>query len=374
MTILEEMWEGTDLPVEEIARRIVHSNNESDLTDNICRLITKQPMTYTTHNLGSGAITRFLKTSGVGHRGVLNSLAGNDAVSRYAIELYEADYQHTRKTLNAIHLYPSDARVPHLDILIASYLANNKQDPADLNSGTWRSLVARVLGSGELLDWCESIIKNGAYALKHYAGQTNTIFGFYATDFIWRLGVDDAQHYVDLGGGFGTPDIDAMTGREFTSYDIVPPTLAETIKLPFKSVTGFKWLPKHAQKNAYKRLTFVPHRHFDVFRDEYKHGESHCIVSTGFLSSTVGSLSPFARRDAGSVTMAETCRFATLGIAKLVMSGAAVQLISVGRPQWRHYRYRTLHMKFSDGRVDLIEGNKQVGNWTEFKETLYERV
>ena len=372
MTILEEMWEGTDLSEAELVERISNSRSPDELTDNLCLLVTKQPLTQRVPMLGGGAATRFIRSKSLNHRGVLESLPGNEAISHYALELYEANHGLTRDTLNEIHLFPRQHRVPHLDLLIASYLKNTGETPTILNGSLYKSAVALILGSGELLSWCREIVADGKVPLKHYGGQTYTIFGFYSNDFDWRTGIIDAEHYIDLGGGFGTPDIDGMTGKEFTSYDLESPTLAEKINLPFKSITQFHWLPDHVQKNAYKRLRYVPHVPFDVYKDDFPEGNSHCIVSTGFLSSTVGSLSEYAKNGASSNVLAETCWQAVNRVARLVFSGSDVQLIAIGRPQWRTYKYRTLHIRFKNQRAHLIEAMKKSHHWSE-RETLYER-
>lgn len=370
MNIFEEMWHGSDLSVDTLAANVANSFSPVQLAKSMALLITKQPLVYFRPHLGGSAVTRFVRQHPEIKGGVLNAIATtNWKITSYAIELYESNYLNVRNTLNDLHMMPREHRVPHLDILIATYMRNTGQDCTKLNSPLYKSVLAEILGGNDFTEWFWNIVDEGKVPLKQYAGQTNTIFGMYNGMFDWRSGVNDVEHYIDLGGGFSTPEISVMTGKPFVSYDLIAPTLAEELRLPFKIAGREEFMSDTLTEGAYQKLRDQRHVPFDVYEGDFPDGKSHVIVSTGFMSSTVNSLSSHVDPDApGCETMMRTTLEACHTVSRLVMRGGPVQLISIGRPQWRTYENTSLHIQFDHGRAKLIQVSK--GGMSDFKTLL----
>lgn len=229
---------------------------------------------------------------------------------RYIFDLYAENYGHTREVLH--HFLASPNGIPYFDLLIvkAAHDTYNLSIPMTYvpNELSPRSKanLKRIFADDGLIEWAKSRPTD----LKQYSGMTNSIIGIYDwisyDNFRAATGFDQfpqaAEAYLDLGGGFATPDISRLIGKEFTSLDLLSPKDAEKWGLFFQELVSWQTpkmsinatrLQTPAEREAYlAKLATTKWLFSDVFvtplPDQFV---SYFITSFGFLSSTVKSLS-----------------------------------------------------------------------------------
>ncbi len=292
-------------------------------------------------------------------------------ILRYVMNLYAENYGQTREVIH--YFLSSPHRVSYFDLFIADVARNQYHlsipityMPNELSAKS-KSDLKRIFQDKQLIDWAKSRPTD----FKQYAGWTNTIIGIYDwisyDQFRTATGFDQfpqsAEAYLDLGGGFATPDISRLIGKEFTSLDLISPKDAKDWGLYFQELIHWR-LPEMsiketriqtpAEREAYlNKLAATKWLYSDVFvtplPDQFS---SYFITSFGFLSSTVVSQSensPYSKIKLAPFYV--TSYVATHRIVELIVKGKAVDLFAYQRASERKYRYRTAFLSFRNHRL-----------------------
>jgi hypothetical protein len=231
-----------------------------------------------------------------------------------------------------------------------------------------------LLANEAMLDW----FSRKRQPLRFYGGATNTILGLY--DEIFRnagTGLDrfnrGAQARYDLGGGFGTSEVERLMGVRFVSADIMSPRVEDydpEICIQTISADGKRRTADNTTRQAFlERQRAVVYLPFNVLSDSLpSNAESYGIVSTGFMTSTVR---PHERQGGWKVRGAGLAHLglslhAVIRVVELAQKGKTVDLFTVQRASSRVFKYKTAFLAWRNGRlVDLITTTDNSRNrWT----------
>jgi hypothetical protein len=336
-----------------------------------CELVTRQPLVAPQIGLGPSAWRTRLETAApTGPMGG-SWLRDFDPVMQIVFELYEEDFGSTRRTLHALNA--EDPRIPYLRLLIMHALFELEGAGADIarHRGRLERAIRRLFDeAARLATWAEAK-RNAGVMLKALAGMTNTVIGMY--DWIAReprTGFErifrGAEARLDLGGGYGTPDLSRLVGAPLTSLDLNPPSGARAVGLrrfqvALRTRRG-ETLPRTRWQNDaeaaayFAELERQPWQAWDAFADALDEGAaSYLITSFGFLTSTVASHSPNAlgRERLGKNVLAQmhTTRIGLERVLRLAMLGKDVTLFTYQRATSRMYRNVTVLLRFAAHRL-----------------------
>lgn len=289
----------------------------------------------------------------------------------YPIFLFNRNYGKTRMLFD-LFLNIEKNPPPYLDMVIVNLL----HQVLGLSHTELRSLFAGTFGpiarqmnilfadrDGRLERWLRS---GDRQTLRFYGGETNTFLGLYdalASD--PRTGFRNinqkAERWYDLGGGFGTADMERLSGQTIISADIMAPWMERyDPELILQSVMpgGRRSIADTAEQAEYRaRQSMVPYLEFDVLKDSFPlDAESYAIVSAGFMTSTVRptTRSRWMRTGDGSGHLAVSV-YAIRRVVELVAHGKDVDLFTIQRATSRSYKYKTCFLRWRAGRlVDLM--------------------
>jgi hypothetical protein len=302
--------------------------------------------------------------------------ARDTAVADYIFELAHEGFGSAKDVLRFL-VHTKDL-IPYFDVFVsqAGYEIDKLQipivyKPAKLSEDV-KKQIRSLLQDDRLITWANSRKTN----LQQYAGTTNTVIGLYDwiayPEYREKTGFQDfpqqAEAYYDLGGGFATPDISRVIGKEFISLDLISPKNAKDWALNFQVLK--KWrLPKmgiaetrlqdeteHAK--YLDQLDSQKWLYLDVYENPLPSNfKSYFITSFGFLSSTVMSLSESNLNDKSDQTIAYygTTYMAVRRIVELIAQGKDVTLFTYQRAYPLKYKYRTVYLSFKDHHLTLYK-------------------
>lgn len=365
---LERLGSGSRRSNEALIQALadVHVSDEETLDRAVrivARLVTKEPLTFMRACLGASHWQARVSDPDIPTR--VMRLAGSrmNAVNRKLFELYERDAGSTRRTLHRLDElaeHPEHA-VPYLEVLMQNAVAavfGVAEASQERIANEW---LPRLLDDdAALLGWIERVVATGG-AIKLYAGSTNTILGIY--DWIKDepgLGFSripiEAEARFDLGAGFGTPYLEDLFGTSFVALDVHPPAQARSLGLALAVQRG-----RRSQRRAleaaeheayYQRLDRQPWRRYDVFEGPLPaDAASYLVVSFGFLSSTVTSLSPHQPVLPPKLRPLQTTVTALRRVLELAALGKDVALFTLHRATARAYMNRAIFLRFRDHRL-----------------------
>ncbi len=320
----------------------------------VCELLTKQSYLFSANLMGrSNWREDFLKkpvSSGMMSR----TVAMPDEIEKFVMTLYEENEGATRETILYLDTQEGDHRISYLSVFLRNavrHLGLEAKTPIIYEQ-------VRILFSPEkpLIQWCEKL-KSEGLSLKQFAGQTNTVLGMYKKlveeNPALKKELQGAEHNIDLGGGFATPEVSEIFGYPFVSYDLTPPEKALEWEISFAAITG---AVSESELARYReKLRKQPFQEFDVFTDSFPdHYETYNITSFGFLNSTITSLSTLQPEVPLDLKKFNTTFFAVKRIAELAAQGKSICFLTYGRPMLM-YMNRLVLIKFADRRVTKIE-------------------
>lgn len=326
----------------------------------VTRMVTKEPHTFMQARLGASHWRSRLNKPSVPSRVMRMVASRMNLVNRKVFALYEADFGATRATLHHLDtLAQHDAHmVPYFEVLVQNAVLSifgTAVGSLDRLAEEW---LPKLLDEhARLRGWVDEIVARGD-RLKHYGGDTNTILGVY--DWIRddpTLGFDrvprDADERFDLGAGFGTPYVESLFGMSFVALDLTAPAEARRLGLAIAEQRGRRAarvaLDGDAREAYLRRLDGQAWRHYDVFEEPLPAtGKRVLVVSFGFLSSTVVSLSPHKRQLPARLRPLETTYTAIRRVIDLAAEGRDVSLLTVQRATARAYMNRALFVRFAD--------------------------
>lgn len=355
----------------DLAAITVHAGTLDRATELAAELATRQPWLAPRVQLGPSAWRDY-----VTERATTGPMGGSwlrdfDGVMEVVFDLYERDHGSTRRTLHALN--EEEPRIPYLRVFLMHALF--ELDGASPQVTDDRAALARALArlfdaEGRLLAWADEKRARGI-PLKAFAGLTHTVVGMY--DWIARSPATgfarvprDVANGIDLGGGYGTPDLSRLFGVPLVSHDLHSPTHARAIGLRrFQVATESRegecaprarWQSDEEAAATFAALDVQPWRQFDVFHDDFQDdAASFLITSFGFLTSTVASHSPHAlgRGALGRNVLAQmhTTYAGLRRVLTLVAKGKDVTLFTFQRATSRAYRNVTLMLRFADRRL-----------------------
>jgi hypothetical protein len=330
----------------------------------VARLVTKQPLTYMRACLGASHLQAHVTDPALPSRVTRLVASRANAVNRRVFELYERDFGSTRRSLHRLDELAEhpEHMVPYFEVLVqnaVSAIFGVAEAHQQRLAAPW---VERLLGDdAALLGWIEAVVARGD-ALKLYGGDTNTLLGIY--DWIRddpTLGFSripiDAESRFDLGAGFGTPYLEDVFGTSFVALDLRAPGEARKLGLALAVQAGprsqRRALDAAEHEAYYQRLDRQPWRRFDVFADAFPtDAASYLVVSFGFLSSTVTSLSPAQPPNVPPrLRPLQTTFTALRRVIELVGHGKDVSLFTFHRATSRAYMNRAIFLRFVGGRL-----------------------
>lgn len=366
--ILDEMAQGSVLTNTDLIKDIksidLQNTPESiiELTTRICRLVTKQSYVFSINMFGPSYWRNdFLKkekTNGLMNR----ALRDYDHYNQHVFMLYEENFGSSRETILYLDDQQEPHNIPYLNVLMNNAIRHLFGVSVPLGSYEY---IEQLLGDDKkLIRWCEDI-KSQGHHLKHFAGQTNTRIGYYhkllrKAHEVKDLLISDADINIDLGGGFTTPEISRFFAKPFISYDILSPEKALQWNLHLDP--QYEIIDMEIDLEQFRReLKDQKFCEFDVFKDDFPADQQkYNIVSFGFLSSTVRSLSPHQPDLDQNWKKFCTTFYAVLRVVALVAQGKEVSLVTFGRPHLP-YMNRLINMQFKNNRViDVVIPNKYV--------------
>lgn len=302
----------------------------------------------------------------------------------YPIFLYNKDYGRTRELFNTF-LTRDFPPPPYLFLLFLNALHHaaglSYEEIAPLYVGDFEPVapIFHKLFSGSAFDdWFD----RAPMGLRYYGGATNTILGLYDEYFTdpstgAHLFNRDAQALYDLGGGYNTPEIERLIGRQFVSADIVAPRYAD-----YDEDIAFLGLADDGKtrrvvfgderEDFLRRQREVVYQPFNVHNDSFPDDkDSYGIVSTGFMTSTVRpqEMQPeWATKPAGGYGHVALSIQAMIRVLELVKKGKAVDLFTVQRAGSRVYKYKTCFLQWRAGKLTTMQTTDDVGNHKRFTE------
>ncbi|MBX7084607.1 MAG: hypothetical protein K1X88_35705 [Nannocystaceae bacterium] len=334
----------------------------------VTRLLTKAPLTYMRACLGASHWQSRIADKRVPTKFMRAVASRMNRVNRRAFELYEADYGTARKAmhrLDELAQQPEHA-VPYFEVLVqnaaVAVLGDTEIDPGRDLARLADDVLPRLLDErGGLLAWIDQVVAGGE-SLKHYGGDTNTVVGLY--DWIREdpdLGFGrfptDAACRLDLGAGFGTPYLESLFGVSMLALDLKPPSEARRMGLVFAVKHGNRGERRRmnpVEQEAYlDRLERQAFRRYDVFAEPLPTDDAASIfvVSFGFLSSTVSSLSPLGSSVPPKLRPLLTTYTGVRRILGAAGPGKDLALLTVHRATSRAYMNRAVFLRFRDGRL-----------------------
>lgn len=329
----------------------------------VTRLLTKAPLTYMQARLGASHWQARIDDRAQPSRFSRLVVSRMNRVNRRAFERYEADDGSTRATMHRLDELAEhpEHMVPYFEVLVqnatAAIFGEHEADQARLAD----EFLPRLLGADALLlRWIEDVLARGG-PLKHVGGDTNTIVGVY--DWIRddpELGFarvpTDCDDRFDLGAGFGTPYLESLFGVPLLALDLHAPSDARGLGLSFAVRTGGhgqRRAMNAVERDAYlERLDRQPWRRYDVFEEPLPaRSDRVLVVSFGFLSSTVSSLSPLGQQLAPKLRPLLTTYTCVRRILDCAGPGKDVSLFTVQRATAKAYMNRAVFLRLVDGRL-----------------------
>lgn len=329
----------------------------------VCRILTKEPYSYLQACLGASHWRRRIEDPKAPNRVMRMTASRMNRINRRVFELYEANFGKTRATMHRLDaLARSNAHmVPYLEVLLqnaaAAIFGVAEAAPKEL-AEVW---VPQLFDEqGRLRAWIDEVVARGD-ALKHYGGDTNTIIGIY--DWIRddpELGFAriprDVGDRLDLGAGFGTPYVEDLFGGRFMALDLQPPGDARRLGLTIALQRGHRddrrALTADEQEAYYQRLDAQPWTRYDIFAGPLPSTTDRVlVVSFGFLSSTVVSLSPLQQAIPPRLRAFHTTYHAVRRVIELVAAGKDVSLFTLQRATSRAYMNRAVFLRFVGHRL-----------------------
>lgn len=196
--------------------------------------------------------------------------------------------------------------------------------------------------------------------LRLYGGSTNTVLGLYDRSFQSQTFDGDYEACFDLGGGFCTAEINRLTGRSFTSLDLLAPDLSvydDRLFVRKMTDVGPVCLNSVEMAGYLARQREIPWIKTDISTDKLPQSfGSYLITSAGFVTSTVRPSEAMEETwcsekiESGSRYLI-TSLVAIYRIMELVRTGKRVGLFTINRATSRHYTYRTAWLQWENGKI-----------------------
>lgn len=371
---LKYLAQGTELSNKELISQIQNlhldiGNPSSviEMTFSLCQLITRQSYIFNINLLGPSHWRNHLLQKKFSNGFMIRALMERDELNYHILMLYEDDFGSTRETIHYLDDQIPPHNIPYLRVILRNALIHlfnyhEKEDRLDLITELFQT-------DKKLLNWCEKI-KSQGLPLKQFAGQTNTQVGFYHQKLskapeVKNLLLNPSDINIDLGGGFATPEISQLFQQKFISYDILSPE---------KAIDWDIFLEKdpHIQHFDFdldefkKKLQNQEFQKFDIFQDDFPtHYQKYNIVSFGFVSSTVRSLSENQPSFHKRWRYMGTTFYAVLRVVILAAQNKDICFLTYGRPNMP-YMNRLIVCHFKDKKVTSIYIPKKYSTFRPF--------
>jgi hypothetical protein len=332
--------------------------NQEDFTVKLMQLITKEQLIVNSYKLGPSHIRKYLysikdtdlpaKTS----MHIMMQFYMFNSKIRQIVHCYENDIGYTRDILHYINEQKDEDKVPYIWLLFQSLYKKMYDEPR----WTAKNLL-RLVNDETTIDHIKELQESDV-GLKTYSGETNTNCTTYdhlrypdkhfSVD---KKSIKKAQYRADLGGGLATPYISMLLGADYITHDLNDPKLRAHD--PLIHIVP----PANMRLDEYRELLAVqPFKEFNVYDPEGypKQYDTYSIVSFGFLTSTVKTVSPLDNEEHNYVS---TTYHGVKQIMDLVAMGKEVHCLFYGRPTVRVYENTVIQLKFKDHKctaVDLV--------------------
>lgn len=310
----------------------------------------------------------------------------------YPIFLYNKDFGASRVIFEKM-LTAEKAAPPYVDLiwlnLFRQGLGLSHDKISELYDGPLSAIVPYFHELFQTSSVVDEWLAKKKQPLRFYSGATNTIAGLY--DHIFRdeetgshLISRHAECYFDLGGGFCTSEISRLVGREFTSADIIHPSLRENdpelvlmrAKKNKPSVIGADEREKYLR--AQDQVPYLP---FDVLQNSFPDdANSYVITSTGFMTSTVrpSKRKRSLRTAKKSLPSVSLSVHAIARVLELVAKGKDVDLFTIQRATVRLYKYKTCLLQWRKGQLVTLTttDDKRRGSdeWLTWRDEVYSLI
>ncbi len=319
---------------------------------------------------------------------------GRQKVTLYPIFLFNRNYGRTRSLFDLL-LNVEKNPPPYLDILIVNLLHQvlglSHTELHALFGGNFGA-IARQMNvlfadrDGKFERW---LLKTGdRQKLRFYGGETNTFLGLYDSiaadpETGFRDINREASRRYDLGGGFGTADMERLLGQSLVSADIMEPRMERydpELVIQTVSSEGYRWIADTMVQSEYRaRQSEVEYLKFDVLEDSFPTDvESYVIISAGFMTSTVRPTTrpQWMKHGAGAGHLAISVH-AVERVIELVAQGKDVDLFAIQRATNRSYKYKTCFLQWRSGnlvRLTTTDDHDQKLGSEERVQTLYRSI
>ena len=309
-------------------------------------------------------------------------------LSLYSLFAYNVGHGNSERLLEYL-LMGEKHSPPYLRLVLLNILKQaiglSHDELHRLTRGDFEELAPwanRMLADEAVFDW----LGRKKRPIRFYGGMTNTVLGLYdphvadpgvGTDVFNRA----ADLRIDLGGGFSTSEHERLLGCSFVSADQLTPRLqdydADLIVLErangATAVAG-----EETRKRFLDAQSGIEHLPFDVFKDSFPaRAQSYAIVSTGFMTSTLGAFKGESREIKGArLGTISTSVHAVLRVVELVAAGKSVDLLTIQRATSRAYKYKTCLLQWREGRLTRLQttddarGSRWSGGWSD----VYEKI
>jgi hypothetical protein len=299
------------------------------------------------------------------------STTGWSGLSRYLFELYEQNFGRARDSIEYLITYK--AYLPSSSMVIAQALFEKKGIKINFTRGEdqtekVKASVRELLQGDEFLSWA----KSKTYNLRLFAGNANPTLGLYDwiayPQFAEKVGLNrfrkDADVYLDLGGGYETPEVSRILQHRFVSLDVLPPKSGRNLNLLFFGLDS--WIKPslyplnvhplaEKEREAYfAKLDETPFRHFNIYENSLsKKYQSYFITSFNFIGSTVGSNSQKASymQNNSIPKIFATTYIGVRRIIELAAAGKDVDFFTVMGNPYRLFRFHTAYLSFRNHRL-----------------------
>lgn len=323
--------------------------------DLLAQLITKPPTVQFYAKLAPCKWLDYLKTSNAGYSTMhtLLKFVQHKKLPQLIFEAYETNSE-VREIIEFLHEQKGNNRVPYLHVLVKNLARLIGQ--TSLSS---KDKVVELLTNKKTLAIVNQHIAENK--LKTICGATNTVVGMYD----WIASAEDknirpdinkiksAAYCADLGGGFATADISRVLGKQFISHDITNPKEL-TINLLAKQDTTYL-----------AAVHNTPYKYFDVFETALeKDHKSYAIVSFGFLTSTVTSISSSTNNEKNTIS---TLLAGLTKIVELANTGVDIYCYFYSRATRRLYQNAVIQLHISNNKINkIVLASRPFSNLSDF--------
>jgi hypothetical protein len=388
--VLKGLWRGSpesiERQLEEFKKISVQPGNLYEVTEALLKIMTKRPYMHVKNNLlGSLGPSYWRLGIEEGPRDqwgnslrrplMMSVIRRPSVLGQVVFKMYESGHGKVRETIH--YLADLEGVVPYFDILFMNACAELcgedllrviKDQSKERMWARIEELVRELMSEDcKLIQYCEQLARDSE-GMSTMSGKTNTVLGLY--DSLVgspKCGLQswprDADVYIDLGGGFATPDLIGLTDLPFVSFDVTSPREARKKGVRFRRgksarLENTEWLTEREREVYLKKLDAQEYRSFNVFEDRFETDKnSYMITSFGFLTSnpsTGPEFSPKYTCQLGRHLKSVDVQFHGLfRVLELVALGKKVTLYCWGRPGGgRHMAIRRLMFSFQGNHLN----------------------